>query len=175
MEDIKFKYIPGHEKKYWVTEEGEVFSNITNKFLKKILNINGYYRTQIRENGKNKYVFIHRLVAELYLENTENKPCVNHINGIKTDNRVENLQWCSRSENGIHAYRLGLNTNKMSEAIEAQAKAKRKLTYKQAEEIINRLIKGEKQKNLANEFNVSIHVIANIAGKRSYVRYRDAR
>lgn len=68
----------------------------------------GYPYMIFVKNKKLKGVSVHRLVAKAFIPNPENKPCVNHINGIKSDNRVENLEWCTYQENVIHAINLGL-------------------------------------------------------------------
>lgn len=69
---------------------------------------NGYYAARICKNGTVKTAFIHRLMAEIFIPNPENKPQVNHINGVKTDNRIENLEWVTCQENIQHAYDTGL-------------------------------------------------------------------
>ncbi len=89
---------------YSINKDGSIYSNYSQKFLKPYISNHGYYVVDM--NKKNFRV--HRLVAEKFIPNPENKPFVNHINGIKTDNRVENLEWCTASENTKHAYSIGL-------------------------------------------------------------------
>lgn len=67
-----------------------------------------YYRVALCRNGKKENVSVHRLVARTFIPNPENKPCVNHIDGNKHNNHVENLEWVTYSENTIHAYQTGL-------------------------------------------------------------------
>lgn len=92
---------------YEVTRDGEIINKHNNH--KRILqpNTKGYLRVMI--NGKN--LFVHRLVAEKFVPNPDNKPQVNHINGNKLDNRAENLEWVTNQENRNHAIEHGLHTS----------------------------------------------------------------
>jgi hypothetical protein len=85
---------------------------IKEKQLKLRLNKAGYYQINTNKTKKVKTFLVHRLVALAFIPNPENKPQVNHINGIKSDNRVENLEWCTRSENTIHSYNIGLQNGR---------------------------------------------------------------
>ena len=92
---------------YQITDDGRVWSKKTNRWLKYFLTEKGYLSVTIRNNSKKRGYFVHRLVAETFIPNPENKPCVDHINTIRTDNRVENLRWVTPSENAFfHIYAL---------------------------------------------------------------------
>lgn len=104
--DIKLK-INGFES-YYISSDGYVFNMKTNKKRKHNKDKYGYFRIVLKENGLIKCFYIHRLIAEYFIYNPKNKPCVNHINGIKTDNSIQNLEWCTVLENNIHAAENGL-------------------------------------------------------------------
>lgn len=93
---------------YLVYKDGRVYSINRNIFLKPAYDERGYLRIGLSNNGVSKTYKLHRLVAEMFIPKIEGKTQVNHINGIKDDNRVENLEWCTRSENSIHAVKTGL-------------------------------------------------------------------
>ena len=101
------KPIPNYPN-YSVTEDGKVINNKFNRELKPILGNTGYYQVSLSNKGESRNLTIHRLVANVFLSNDENKREVNHINGIKTDNRLENLEWATSSENRQHAFDTGL-------------------------------------------------------------------
>jgi len=82
----------------------------------KTYNQKGYRSIKLRKNGKIVSVIVHRLIAQTFIPNPENKPFVNHINEIKSDNRVENLEWCTNEENLYHSR----NITKSSKVISRQ-------------------------------------------------------
>ena len=89
---------------YSVTKEGRVINTKTGRVLKTDTNSCGYLRVTLCKDNKPKKFFIHRLVAQELLENPDDFPQVNHIDGNKTNNTVENLEWCTQSINQYHAH-----------------------------------------------------------------------
>lgn len=97
---------------YEISDEGEVRKRTTGLILKSGKTRNGYLAVTLREdNGGCRRAYVHRLVAETYLPNPENKSDVNHKDGNKLNNHLDNLEWATRSENLKHAYDMGLKEN----------------------------------------------------------------
>ncbi|MDY4720711.1 MAG: HNH endonuclease [Clostridium paraputrificum] len=109
-----YRVINGFER-YSVSNKGNVINNITGRKISARKSSNGYMRVNLRKGNckyeKPKTASVHRLVAEAFLMQIDGKTYVNHINGDKTDNKVENLEWCSAKENTIHSFVTGLQVN----------------------------------------------------------------
>lgn len=97
--------------KYLISEDGYVLNEKTKRILKQQDNGNGYKKITMTIQGIQIQKYLHRLVAENYINNPKNKKQVNHKNGDKSDNRSANLEWVSNSENQIHAHKNGLKKN----------------------------------------------------------------
>lgn len=111
---IDEKWIKNYENLYSISKDGVVTSYVHKKprKMRNDIDKDGYFRIVLCKNKTRKKYFVHRLVAQTFILNPENKPEVNHKNGIKYDNRVQNLEWVTRKENEIHAYKNGLaNSN----------------------------------------------------------------
>ena len=85
-----------------IDEDGNIYNTLTNQYLKGNIGENGYKYYRLSKNGKKKMYYTHRLVAEHYIDNPNNLPVVNHIDGNKLNNNVNNLEWVTYSENTKH-------------------------------------------------------------------------
>ena len=94
---------------YEVSDAGEIYSKRHHKLLRPKVNHDGYLRIQLWSDNQCEFVGIHRLIAETFIPNPENKPFVNHIDGNKQNNAAYNLEWCTQKENIAHAWRTGLS------------------------------------------------------------------
>lgn len=131
MKDIK-----NYEGLYAATEDGRIWSYKRKKFLKPIDNGFGYYRVDLCKDGKAKRFLVHRLIAETFLPNPENKPCINHKDENKSNNALSNLEWATYKENnnyGTHNEKIRkkvicIETQEVFNSITEAAKAINKST-----------------------------------------------
>lgn len=126
------KDIPGFEGKYAVTEDGRVWSYKHSKFLKP-KPVNGYYMVDLFKDGIDKkyQVTVHRLVALTFIPNHDNLPCVNHKDESRTNNHVDNLEWCTFKHNSNYGTAVErLKANKTKEGYERAWAASAKVRSK---------------------------------------------
>lgn len=174
MKEI-FKDIKGYEGLYQISNIGRVKSlpkpkrnrsgkwTTSEKILKPSINFEGYTTSALIKNGIAKTKTLHRLVAKAFIPNPENKLTVNHINGIRNDNRVENLEWNTQSENVSHAFRIGMKTQIGSKCPRAILNEKQVLEIRSKfkKRIYTRVMLGK-------EYGVSEHTIKKVLNKNNW-------
>lgn len=159
-----WKDVKGYEGIYKVSNFGRVKS-LGNEFsrkerlLKPSLQSKGYLTVVLQKNGIRNMVLVHRLVAEYFVSNPLNKPQVNHINGVKTDNNIENLEWVSHRENLDHAIKNNLT-------LKGEENRNSKLKDVDVVKIHFLLQKGITTKELSESYNVSYSTIDGIRTNR---------
>lgn len=162
-DDVKWKkvyWMNGEETKYSISNIGIVRNDKKNKLLKTNFS-KGYERISLTHNGKQKQFFIHRLVATAFIPNPENKPEVNHKNGIKSCNYDYNLEWVTRSENEIHAHKTGL--------VKINRENSTYLTKKQIKKICKLLEENKlNQSEIAKKVGCDRHAVYAILKRKSH-------
>lgn len=158
------------DTRYYVSSCGRIFTSKykgTNciKELKKCFDSDGYNIVTIYlESSKARTLKVHRMVSELFLKHDYSRNQINHKNGIKTDNRVENLEWCNGSENTKHAYRTGLRKTRKGEECNLS-----KLTEENVIDIRSKYIPRKYTiYKLAKEYNVTPQLISKILLKKCW-------
>lgn len=166
VEEEIWKDVTGYNGRYKISNKGRLMSlvrpNVIIKYGK--LNSDGYNCTSLMIGGVRKFYTVHRLVAIHFIENPNNYEIVNHLNGIKTDNRAENLEWCTTQQNTEHAVKNNLLPF-------GENNHRSKLTKQIVLEIRRKYIPTlYTQRMLAKEFNISRSAINHVIHKRVWTR-----
>ena len=153
--------IDGVKKEYLLYDDGRLYDVQLQRFKNPIENHKGYLRYSIYVYGKRKLFFVHRLVLSVFspVENME-KLQVNHIDGNKKNNKLENLEWCTQSENQIHAFSHGL-ISRVGEK-NSQCRLKESDVF----EIISMIKNKESYDDISKRFHISKSTVAAIKNKR---------
>ena len=143
-----YKDIKNYEGLYQVNKNGDVYSVKRNIILKQCKDRRGYQLVGLYKNGRVKTMQVHRLVL-LTFNPIDTFKYVNHINGIKDDNRLENLEWCTDSENKKHSYAMGLHSQ------EGENNSASKLTWDIVRKIRTLRETGLSYSKIALKFGIS--------------------
>ncbi len=161
---MSLNFIMLRHPNYAITEQGEVYNSKTKKYLKASLHNAGYLTVYV--DGKNR--LLHRLLAEVFIPNPDNLPCVNHKDGNKLNNDLNNLEWCTYGENNKHAYKTGLKNYAFTGG---ENSANHKLTESDVKFIRENYKKGDSVYGataLSKVFNVTPSCICNLIKRRSW-------
>ena len=173
-----WKPIKNYETKYLVSNLGRVKGLDRTKIGKsgkvypvkgKVLSTGGksktYSQVILHNESERSYPLIHRLVAEAFIPNPENKPQVNHIDGDKRNNIYNNLEWATGSENQLHAYKTGLQSHQYGDDRYCS-----KLKEVEVKEIKKMIRNNERTTDIARKYGVNSVTITDIKMQRTWVR-----
>lgn len=161
-----WRVIPSLEGRYEASDHGDIRHVTNHKPRRARRNRYGYLQMNFSLNdgtGKTKTILVHKLIAETFIENPNNLPYINHIDGDKTNNHVDNLEWCTASENSRHAYDTGLAANK-----KGSQSPLAKFTNEQVKEIRILCSKGASETSLAILLGVAQSTIGKIVRGEHY-------
>lgn len=169
---MQWKQIDGYEN-YFINQKGVVkripfnspgaFTRIT-YYPKYMISRKGYVRVALSKNGKSQKFSIHRLLAIYFIPNPYNKKTVNHKNGVKSDNRLSNLEWATHSENSLHGYNSNGRINGCRKLSQSQVKYIRENAFGSTTGK-----PGGNFKELAAKFSVHTDTIRNVYKGRLYI------
>jgi len=163
-----WQIIPDFDGKYLISKTGRVFSVFANKEMMLEKHRSGYLRVGLYKNHKQIHCLIHRLVAETYIDNPNKKLFVNHIDGNKQNNAVQNLEWVTASENQKHAYKIGLQkVNVKAAHLVAHEQTKRKVAMLDERGKILDVFDSIKEAAKSIGMNDGTHISAVARGKRA--------
>ena len=145
---------------HYVRHQREQYKKfVKGKIRKLMIGNSGYYYIMLTYNAKNYHLQVHRMVAKAFIPNEFNKPQVNHKNHNKLDNRVENLEWCTPSENMIHAYKNNLiPLNKIGHSGKSNPSARAVDAYTKDGEFIGHF---DTMKDASKELGVAMSGVCN--------------
>lgn len=163
---IKSKQINLFGKEFLIYENGDLINLKTNKKYNPVDNGVGYLKVGIYVgNNKSRPVYIHRILAQSFIPNPKNKIEVNHIDGNTKNNNLSNLEWVTKSENQLHAYKLGLNRPSPS------------LGEKNGNSVLNDIIvtkiremfeNGVRQRDIVKQLGINKYLVSNVVRRKTW-------
>lgn len=179
----EWRPVIGYEGLYEVSNKGRVRSldrmrydgkrsyAVRERVLKQKLNAYGYPVVSLNKSGKSKTATVHRLIANAFLENPEGKRCIDHINGVRDDNRLENLRWATHKENADNMFRLNNQVDWTDRNISDESRYR--FTHSQCKAVIRndgKRFESIKKAAEALGYRDPRQVIAHLKGRRGPVR-----